>query len=343
MSSSAARYSFFVQWHDHQADLIRRYMLSYYLESGEVEMNCIEPKRCFLRKTTVDGLSRDHFYKGAYVTILNRQLKIVDYGDTFTKNSLEKLKESSFMIIKPEAYQRMGQIISAVKSHGLMFTKMQMGKLTKDQAAQISAESAEALSSDVLVACVVAGDNATTQLAAYAAGEPGVYASADFDAAQREIGLVFNTWNLTPTALFNNCSLLFVRPHAMQHAGEIVNTILNANFEISAMQQFSVDAVNSLSFLEVYRGVLPEFNDIATEMSSGPLLAMEIRQKDCVAALREIVGPHDPEIAKHLRPDTIRAKYGQDRVKNAIHCTDLPEDGMLESEFFFRILQIANN
>ena len=47
-------------------------------------------------------------------------------------------------------------------------------------------------------------------------------------------------------------------------------------------------------------------------------------------AFRELVGPHDPEIAKAIRKSTIRANFGLDRVKNAIHCTDLPEDGVLE-------------
>lgn len=36
------------------------------------------------------------------------------------------------------------------------------------------------------------------------------------------------------------------------------------------------------------------------------------------------------EISRHLRPNTLRALYGKDKVKNAIHCTDLPEDGVLE-------------
>ena len=36
------------------------------------------------------------------------------------------------------------------------------------------------------------------------------------------------------------------------------------------------------------------------------------------------------EIARHLRPRTIRAKFGKDKIKNAVHCTDLPDDGMLE-------------
>lgn len=47
----------------------------------------------------------------------------------------------------------------------------------------------------------------------------------------------------------------------------------------------------------------------------------------------------DPEIAKNLRPNTLRGRFGVDRCKNAIHCTDLPEDGTLESEYFFSIQQ----
>jgi len=36
------------------------------------------------------------------------------------------------------------------------------------------------------------------------------------------------------------------------------------------------------------------------------------------------------EVARHLRPASLRALYGDDRVKNGVHCTDLPEDGLLE-------------
>ena len=60
---------------------------------------------------------------------------------------------------------------------------------------------------------------------------------------------------------------------------------------------------------------------------------------DFVAKLRELVGPTDPEIAKHLRPHSIRAQFGHERVRNAVHCTDLPEDGVIECEYFFKALQ----
>jgi nucleoside diphosphate kinase len=49
-----------------------------------------------------------------------------------------------------------------------------------------------------------------------------------------------------------------------------------------------------------------------------------------VTAFREFVGPSEPEIARQLRPTSLRAKFGLDKVRNAMHCTDLKEDGVLE-------------
>jgi nucleoside-diphosphate kinase len=74
-------------------------------------------------------------------------------------------------------------------------------------------------------------------------------------------------------------------------------------------------------------------------MINGPCIVLEIRQENVVKAFRDLVGPMDPEIAKNLRPNTLRAKVGMDRIRNAIHCTDLPEDGTLESEYWFSIQQ----
>ena len=60
---------------------------------------------------------------------------------------------------------------------------------------------------------------------------------------------------------------------------------------------------------------------------------------DPVETFRELCGPIDPEIGRMLRPSTLRAQFGTSRVRNAIHCTDLPGDGPLEVSYFFDILQ----
>ena len=68
-------------------------------------------------------------------------------------------------------------------------------------------------------------------------------------------------------------------------------------------------------------------------------LKYETSAKESVQKLREIVGPSDIEMARSVRPNSIRAKFGKNNDENAVHCTDLPEDGKLEVEYFFKILQ----
>lgn len=35
-------------------------------------------------------------------------------------------------------------------------------------------------------------------------------------------------------------------------------------------------------------------------------------------------------MARELRTNSLRARYGEDTVRNALHCSDLPDDGPLE-------------
>ena len=46
----------------------------------------------------------------------------------------------------------------------------------------------------------------------------------------------------------------------------------------------------------------------------------------------------DIEIAKEIRPESIRAKHGMNRVLSGIHCTDLECDGANECEYCFHIM-----
>jgi len=165
-----------------------------------------------------------------------------------------------------------------------------------------------------------------------------VHGSADPVSAAKEVAFFFGEQSWPCTALFNNCTLCVIRPHAVRDAGEIVDRIVQEGFEISAMRLWHLDKVMAEEFFDVYKGVLPEYPEVVYQMSNGPALVLEVRQEDAVNSFRKLVGPHDPEVAKHLRPDTLRARFGVDRVRNAVHCTDLPEDGLLEVEYFFNIL-----
>ena len=126
-------------------------------------------------------------------------------------------------------------------------------------------------------------------------------------------------------------------------AGEIIQDILNAGFQIVGLETFLLDFGKADEFLEVYKGVIDNYGDAVKELSSGPCIALQIIHNEdpdnVVSRFRELCGPQDPAIAKTLRPKTLRAKYGESLTRNGVHCTDLREDGPLEVEYFFNVLQ----
>lgn len=166
-----------------------------------------------------------------------------------------------------------------------------------------------------------------------------VHASSSAQQKRAEMDVFFG--ELGTTALLNNCTCCVIKPHIVKAglAGQIIDTILEEGFEISAMQMFNLDRPTAEEFLEIYRGVLPEFIAVSEQMTTGPCIALEIRQENAVQAFRDLCGPMDPEIAKNLRPKTLRARFGIDRTRNAVHCTDLAEDGVRESEYWFQLQQ----
>jgi len=168
----------------------------------------------------------------------------------------------------------------------------------------------------------------------------GIHGSKSSSSYMREMQMFFSP-AFPPTAAFNNCTCCIIKPHVVHEglAGEVIDMILAEGFEISSMEMFSLDKPTAEEFFEVYKGVLPEFVGMIEHMTSGPCIVMEVRQENAVKSFRELCGPMDPEIAKNLRPNTIRARFGHSRTVNAVHCTDLEEDGSLEVEYFFSIQQ----
>ncbi len=51
-------------------------------------------------------------------------------------------------------------------------------------------------------------------------------------------------------------------------------------------------------------------------MISGPCVAMEIQGGEKVVEdFRELCGPHDPTLARAIRPNTLRARFGKATVR----------------------------
>ena len=175
------------------------------------------------------------------------------------------------------------------------------------------------------------------------------HGSDSASSAERELNLFFGKFARESPLEFlhDNITCVVIKPHILQNKslGKIVSDLqqrlgVSSTLEICSLEMFVMNRQCTQEFLEVYQGVLPGYSDMVNSMSNQPCLVFAIRgDANVVNEVRSIVGPHDPQIAKHVRPSSLRAIYGKSTVLNGVHVTDLQEDGRLECEYFFEILQ----
>lgn len=337
------RYAFLVEWYDPNAQLMRQYMLLYFVDDGSVEMFDVKNRRMFLKRTQSINVRLEDLHIGGSINVYSRQLNIVDYADPFTKNKLDHMRERSLVAVPYGTNP--GLLIDSIVKEGFSIHNLRMVNLPANR------EYINFRDNGKNVICMeVNGTDAVTRLQAFCDrlkslhGEDAIYASNNVD---RDLNKIFGPESrskLKNTAKFNGNTLCIIKPHTVSSGfhGKIIDSIIEKGFEISAMEMFTVERANAEEFFEVYKGVVPEFNAMVSELISGSCIALEITKngdQQVVEEFREVVGPSDPGIARYVRPNSLRATYGVDKVKNALHCTDLADDGGLETEYFFRILQ----
>ncbi|XP_054412567.1 nucleoside diphosphate kinase homolog 5 isoform X3 [Pongo abelii] len=61
------------------------------------------------------------------------------------------------------------------------------------------------------------------------------------------------------------------------------------------------------------------FPNLTAYMSSGPLVAMILARHKAISYWLELLGPNNSLVAKETHPDSLRAIYGTDDLRNALH------------------------
>lgn len=304
---SQTQLSFQVDWYDHQADLVRQYSLSFFPGANGNEVAMFDPKsrRLFLRRSPTNIQISD-LALGSKVNVQSRQLVIRKYMSDYTAQTMAALDSGVLVATSPSSYSDLGNIIDSIYGMGLVIKRMHLVD-----------------NNGPVLAMDIAGDGVETKLGKLA-----------LEPADESL------FELPSSAAFDNCALCIIKPHVVRdgNGGKIVQKIIDQGFEVSAMQMVSLSSIQAQELFEVYKGVIDNFTDMAQEMTSAPCIALEVRSADVVSNLRGLCGPHDIELAKHIRPDTIRAQYGISSAQNAVHCTDLETDGALECRYVFSMI-----
>jgi len=279
-------------------------------------------KRVFLKKTGIPDLRLEDLHLGSTITVYSRQLRVKSYSDEHTRRKFESARGEVALLTSPSYFGLFGNILSCIEGAGLVFSKL---RLVNDNGP--------------VVAMMVVADDVISRLTSALSGlPPGCVRQVSEAEAQPyfEDKVRFPT-----TAAFDNCTLCVVRPHAVKsgQVGAMISALVDAGFELSAAKLVHLQRAEATELLEVYKGVLPYHSELVVTMSAAPCVALELRgESGVVERLRQLCGPHDVDMAKHLRPQSLRARFGIDNAQNGVHATDLEDDAEMEVRYIFEML-----
>ena len=338
-----ARLAFIVDYNDTQAGLVRKYQLCYYTTDDTIEMHDIKNRRMFLKRCNYPGIAPRDLHLDAMITIYSRKLKVVGYADDATRQVYAGESERGVIAVPNKQLDLIGSILESIVAAGLRIKSLNTLKLSQGEAQEFAPNAVQEWAGKTIAVIETLGSDANLlwkkidEELSY-----GTWSSSEDD-TEKYADWFFGEGSARRdrnSAMMRDCTIGIIKPHAVdKHGGQIVAEIVKEGFEISSLKMINLDTRDAVDFLEVYKGVVPEYRALCEQLSSGPSWIIEIRGENPVSSFRDLCGPHDPDIAKVLRPNSLRAKYGSSRVLNSLHCTDLPEDGELESDFFFNIMR----
>ncbi|KAJ8955755.1 hypothetical protein NQ318_008629 [Aromia moschata] len=374
--------SFLGEWFDYDSAYQKKFIVNYYPSDNTIEIFDRDLNRIFLKRTRTDDLGMRDMFVGNQVRIYGRQIKITGYADCRTECVIGRMKEHTLAILKPCVIGRLGEIITDIQNRQFQITQMGMHRLSRKEALELyetrKGDSSlpfilEHINSGPVIAMELVGENAIKRFKAeMGPSEPdearkvapnslraiyglATHATSGFHGANtpedvvREINFFFpkgpNQKGLEAPVVLKNTTCCIIKPHAIHEGklGHIISAINESHFKITAAKMVYLGNANADEFLEVYKGVVSDYNALLLSLVDGPCVALEIAGKNeeinVQEEFRRFVGPMDSDIARQIRPGTIRARFGCDKYRNAVHCTDLPEDTVLELEYVFKILK----
>ncbi len=129
-----------------------------------------------------------------------------------------------------------------------------------------------------------------------------------------------------------------IKPDAVgrQVAGQIIDRIERAGFQIRAMRTAHLTKKEAEGFYAVHRDK-PFFGGLTDFMSSGPVVLMVLEAPDAIRKWRDLMGATDPGKAPE---GSLRKLYGTSIGSNATHGSDAPDTAAYEIGYFFRGMEL---
>uniref|UniRef100_A0A094ZIM7 Thioredoxin domain-containing protein 3-like protein n=1 Tax=Schistosoma haematobium TaxID=6185 RepID=A0A094ZIM7_SCHHA len=109
-----------------------------------------------------------------------------------------------------------------------------------------------------------------------------------------------------------------IKPDAYANRDEIIERIQSAGFHVAARKETTLTKDIARKLYENCSGQ-PFYNDLVNHMVSGQTLFMVLTRSNAISGWRQLMGPTDPNKASDESSESIRAIYGRDILRNAVH------------------------
>ncbi|XP_065794545.1 thioredoxin domain-containing protein 3 [Muntiacus reevesi] len=145
-----------------------------------------------------------------------------------------------------------------------------------------------------------------------------LYGSDSLEDAEREIQYFFPPQH----------TVALIKPHVTQEQREdIMKLIKETGFDITQMKEILLTEEEAEKIYFKIKG--KEFyKDVLDVLAKGTSLVMILTKWNAVLDWRRLMGPTDPEEARLLSPDSIRAQFGKNILQNAVHGASTMEEAM---------------
>ena len=129
-------------------------------------------------------------------------------------------------------------------------------------------------------------------------------------------------------------TLSIIKPDAVERnlQDQIKNEFKNNGFEILKEKKIHISKDEAEKFYKVHESK-PFYNDLCADLSSGPIVVMNLQKENAVLDNRKLMGATNP---KDAEDGTLRKKYGISIDKNSVHGSDSVENAKIELDFFFK-------
>ncbi|XP_055980654.1 nucleoside diphosphate kinase homolog 5 [Sorex fumeus] len=124
--------------------------------------------------------------------------------------------------------------------------------------------------------------------------------------------------SMLPPQIYIERTLAIIKPDIVDKEEEIKDIILRSGFTIVQRRKLRLSPEHCSNFyVEQYGKMF--FPNLTAYMSSGPLVAMILARYQAISYWKELLGPSNSLEAKETHPESLRAIYGTDDLRNALH------------------------